>query len=111
MTRPGCAGKTTVRHSSTSASRGSSVCSITTKIIPHKAFATREEFDRAVNIAFEVADIDIVCLAGFMRLLSAHFVREFPGRILNIHPSLLPAFAGLQGMQPEILKPCCKASA
>ncbi len=67
---------------------------IATKIIPHKAFATREEFDRAVNIAFEVADIDIVCLAGFMRILSDWFARKWEGRLVNIHPSLLPLFKG-----------------
>jgi phosphoribosylglycinamide formyltransferase-1 len=45
--------------------------------------------------ALKSKQVDLVCLAGFMRLLSAHFVREFPQRILNIHPSLLPAFPGL----------------
>jgi phosphoribosylglycinamide formyltransferase 1 len=67
---------------------------IATKVVPHKAFATREEFDRAVNVALEQADIEIVCLAGFMRILSDWFARRWEGRLVNIHPSLLPLFKG-----------------
>jgi phosphoribosylglycinamide formyltransferase 1 len=55
----------------------------------------REVYDRTVVDALRENSVDLVCLAGFMRLLSAHFVRSFPERILNIHPSLLPAFPGL----------------
>ena len=55
----------------------------------------REAYDRLVIAELRAAQVDLVCLAGFMRLLSAAFVREFPLRILNIHPSLLPAFPGL----------------
>lgn len=55
----------------------------------------REEYDRLVIAELRRCEVDLVCLAGFMRLLSAHFVREYPSRILNIHPSLLPAFPGL----------------
>jgi phosphoribosylglycinamide formyltransferase-1 len=55
----------------------------------------REVYDRAVVDALRENSVELVCLAGFMRLLSAHFVRSFPERILNIHPSLLPAFPGL----------------
>lgn len=55
----------------------------------------REAYDRQVIAQLRAAQVDLVCLAGFMRLLSAAFVREFPLRILNIHPSLLPAFPGL----------------
>lgn len=55
----------------------------------------REEYDRLVIAELRRCEVDLVCLAGFMRLLSAHFVREYPFRILNIHPSLLPAFPGL----------------
>lgn len=55
----------------------------------------REAYDRLVIAELHSAQVDLVCLAGFMRLLSAAFVREFPLRILNIHPSLLPAFPGL----------------
>ncbi len=55
----------------------------------------REVYDRQLVEVLKVSQVELVCLAGFMRLLSAHFVGEFPGRILNIHPSLLPAFPGL----------------
>ena len=55
----------------------------------------REVYDRQLVQELKSRQVDLVCLAGFMRLLSAYFVREFPQRILNIHPSLLPAFPGL----------------
>jgi phosphoribosylglycinamide formyltransferase-1 len=55
----------------------------------------REIYDRRLVEELRNHDVELVCLAGFMRLLSAHFVREFPQRVLNIHPSLLPAFPGL----------------
>jgi phosphoribosylglycinamide formyltransferase-1 len=55
----------------------------------------REIYDRQLVEELKRSQVELVCLAGFMRLLSAHFVREFPQRILNIHPSLLPAFPGL----------------
>jgi len=55
----------------------------------------REVYDRQLVEELKNKQVELVCLAGFMRLLSAHFVREFPQRILNIHPSLLPAFPGL----------------
>lgn len=57
----------------------------------------REAYDRLVVAKLREARVDLVCLAGFMRLLSAYFVDEFPQRILNIHPSLLPSFPGLEG--------------
>jgi phosphoribosylglycinamide formyltransferase-1 len=56
----------------------------------------REEFDRDVLELLAAHHVDLVCLAGFMRRLSAHFIRAYPGRILNVHPSLLPAFPGLE---------------
>ncbi len=64
--------------------------------IPSKAME-REAYDRLVVAELRDAQVDLVCLAGFMRLLSAYFVEEFPQRILNIHPSLLPSFPGLEG--------------
>ena len=63
--------------------------------IPSKAME-REVYDRLVVAELREAQVDLVCLAGFMRLLSAYFVEEFPQRILNIHPSLLPSFPGLE---------------
>jgi len=59
----------------------------------------REEHDREVAAALLDNKVDLICLAGYMRLLSPWFVRQFPSRILNIHPSLLPAFPGLEAQQ------------
>ncbi|MGO9403294.1 MAG: phosphoribosylglycinamide formyltransferase [Terriglobales bacterium] len=59
----------------------------------------REEHDREVAAALKEHKVDLICLAGYMRLLSPWFVRQFPGKILNIHPSLLPAFPGLEAQQ------------
>ena len=70
---------------------------IETLHIDHKRYGSREAFDRAVAAELRKRDVALVCLAGFMRLLSAEFVEAFPNRILNIHPSLLPAFPGLNG--------------
>jgi phosphoribosylglycinamide formyltransferase-1 len=67
---------------------------IPTKVIPHKAYASREEFDRALDAALAEAGVEIVCLAGFMRILSDWFARQWEGRVVNIHPSLLPLFKG-----------------
>ena len=63
--------------------------------VPSKAME-REAYDRLVVAELRKARVELVCLAGFMRLLSAYFVYEFPQRILNIHPSLLPSFPGLE---------------
>jgi phosphoribosylglycinamide formyltransferase-1 len=64
--------------------------------VDHREYDSREEFDRSVVSELKKRDVALVCLAGFMRLLSAEFIRAFPGSILNIHPSLLPAFPGLE---------------
>lgn len=66
---------------------------LATRYIPSKG-KEREAFDREVVAALREFDVDLVCLAGFMRILSPYFVREFSRRILNIHPALLPAFPG-----------------
>ena len=67
-------------------------------MIPSKS-KEREQHDREVVAALRDHNVDLVCLAGYMRLLSPWFVRQFPHRILNIHPSLLPAFPGLEAQQ------------
>jgi phosphoribosylglycinamide formyltransferase-1 len=67
-------------------------------VIPSKGKA-REEHDREVVAALKQNDVDLVCLAGYMRLLSPWFVQQFPRRVLNIHPSLLPAFPGLEAQE------------
>jgi len=69
--------------------------SIATCVIDHKAYATREAFDAALADAIEESAPDLVLLAGFMRILTEGFIRRFPRKMLNIHPSLLPAFPGL----------------
>jgi phosphoribosylglycinamide formyltransferase 1 len=69
--------------------------------IPSKGL-DREVYDRMLIAELRKHDVELVCLAGFMRLLSAHFVREFPQRILNIHPSLLPAFPGLDAQHQAL---------
>ncbi|MGE5547059.1 MAG: phosphoribosylglycinamide formyltransferase [Solirubrobacterales bacterium] len=68
---------------------------VPTQVIPHKSFASREEFDAAMDAALRDAGVEIVCLAGFMRLLTKGFVEGWAGRMINIHPSLLPSFKGL----------------
>jgi len=71
---------------------------LTTLIIPSKG-KEREDHDREVVAALKKHKVDLVCLAGYMRLLSPWFVQQFPHRILNIHPSLLPAFPGLEAQE------------
>src|SRR4029450_10201301 len=61
----------------------------------HKAFASREAFDQALGDVIDELSPDLILLAGFMRIFSEGFIRRFPNRIVNIHPSLLPAFPGL----------------
>ena len=71
---------------------------LTALVIPSKG-KDRDTHDREVVSALKQHQVDLVCLAGYMRLLSPWFVRQFPGKILNIHPSLLPSFPGLEAQQ------------
>ncbi len=71
---------------------------LATMVIPSKGKA-REEHDREMVAVLQEHKVDLICLAGYMRLLSPWFVQRFPHRILNIHPSLLPAFPGLEAQQ------------
>ncbi|MEQ9170598.1 MAG: phosphoribosylglycinamide formyltransferase [Rhodospirillales bacterium] len=75
---------------------------IPTRVIDHKDFADRAAFDREMTAALEDAGTELVCLAGFMRLLSDAFVDHWRDRMINIHPSLLPAFKGLD-VQERVL--------
>lgn len=75
---------------------------IPTRVIDHKTFADRAAFDAEMTAAMEAAGTDLVCLAGFMRLLSDEFVDHWRDRMINIHPSLLPAFKGLD-VQERVL--------
>lgn len=70
--------------------------------IPHRAFATRDDYDCALVRELQARDVGLVCLAGFMRLVGAPLIDAFPNRILNIHPSLLPAFPGLDAQKQAI---------
>jgi phosphoribosylglycinamide formyltransferase-1 len=83
--RPGAAGLVLA------AARG-----IATSAIDHRSFATREDFDAALASEIERHAPDLILLAGFMRILTDGFVRRFEGRLLNIHPSLLPLFPGVK---------------
>lgn len=68
---------------------------IPARTVPHRSFATREKFDAALDTVLRQDAIELVCLAGFMRILSDEFARAWQGRLINIHPSLLPAFKGI----------------
>jgi phosphoribosylglycinamide formyltransferase 1 len=68
---------------------------VTTSTVSHRGFADRADFDAALHRALKLAGVDFVCLAGFMRLLTPGFIDKWRDRMINIHPSLLPAFPGL----------------
>jgi len=70
-------------------------------LIPSKG-RVREEHDTDVIAALHHAQVDLICLAGYMRLLSSHFIQAFPNRIVNIHPSLLPAFPGMDAQKQAL---------
>jgi phosphoribosylglycinamide formyltransferase-1 len=75
---------------------------IHTIVIDHRKFPSREDFDRAILAALRDRAVELVALAGFMRLLSPVMLDAFPGRIMNIHPSLLPSFPGIHGPRDAI---------
>ena len=68
---------------------------IATAVIDHKIYAGREEFEKSMQVLLDLHHIEIICLAGFLRVLTPAFVQHWEGRLLNIHPSLLPAYRGL----------------
>jgi phosphoribosylglycinamide formyltransferase-1 len=74
---------------------------IATIVLDHRG-KSREQHDQAMADALKNANVDLICLAGYLRLLSPWFIREFPQRILNIHPSLLPAFPGLDAQKQAL---------
>ncbi|SFQ14053.1 phosphoribosylglycinamide formyltransferase-1 [Variovorax sp. PDC80] len=79
---------------------------IATAVVPHKDFASREAFDQALAVAVDAHAPALVVLAGFMRILTPGFVERYAGRLVNIHPSLLPAFPGLHTHQRAIDAGC-----
>jgi phosphoribosylglycinamide formyltransferase-1 len=82
---------------------------ITTAVVDHRTQVSRETFDQALAAAIDVHAPDLLLLAGFMRILGADFVRRYQGRMLNVHPSLLPAFPGLHTHR-RVLEAGCKLS-
>lgn len=68
---------------------------IATAAVDHKIYAGREEFERSMQLVLEAHRIELICLAGFLRLLTPWFIGRWAGRLLNIHPALLPAYRGL----------------
>ncbi|HEY4491090.1 MAG TPA: phosphoribosylglycinamide formyltransferase [Acidobacteriota bacterium] len=71
-------------------------------VLSHKEFAGREEFDSRIVELLKERSIDLVCLAGYMRLLTSIFIQAFPLRIMNVHPALLPAFPGLHSQKQAV---------
>lgn len=84
---------------------------IATQVVDHQAFVSREAFDAALQCAIDTHQPALVVLAGFMRILTPSFVTHYAGRLVNIHPSLLPAFSGLHTHQRAIDAGCKFAGA
>ncbi len=84
---------------------------VPTQVVDHKAFATREAFDAALQQTIDAYQPSLVVLAGFMRILTPGFVQHYEGRLINIHPSLLPAFTGLNTHQRALDAGCKVAGA
>ena len=84
---------------------------IASTVLQHTAYPTREDFDAALMTAIDTHQADLVVMAGFMRILTPGFVQHYAGRLLNIHPSLLPAFPGLHTHRRAIEAGCKFAGA
>jgi phosphoribosylglycinamide formyltransferase 1 len=75
---------------------------VATEVLPHKQYPSREAFDEAMVATLRRRGVELVALAGFMRLLTPVFLRAFPGRVINIHPALLPAFPGVHAQKQAL---------
>lgn len=75
---------------------------VQSELLDHKRFASREAFDEALIATLKQHGVEWVCLAGYMRLVTPAFLRAFPGRVLNVHPALLPSFPGLHGVRQAL---------
>jgi phosphoribosylglycinamide formyltransferase-1 len=75
---------------------------VPTRVLPHKQFPSREAFDDAIVAALREAGVELVVLAGFMRIITPRMLSAFPHRIINIHPALLPAFPGVHAHQQAL---------
>ncbi len=84
---------------------------IATRLLDHRAFASREDFDTALAACIDEFEPSLVVLAGFMRILTPGFVNHFAGRLINIHPSLLPSFPGLHTHERALAAGCKLAGA
>jgi phosphoribosylglycinamide formyltransferase-1 len=76
---------------------------VATRVIPHNDYPTREAFEQALLVALRQAGVEWIVLAGFMRVLTAQFVRSYQNRIINIHPALLPSFPGTHAQRQALL--------
>ena len=77
-------------------------CGIATSVVDHRAYASRTAFEAELATVIDRSEPDLIVLAGFMRILTADFVQRYEGRMLNIHPSLLPAFPGLAAQKQAL---------
>ena len=75
---------------------------IPTAVVERKEYKTKQEFEAALIAQLDLHHVELVILAGFMRILSPHFINRFPGRVMNIHPALLPAFPGLHAQEQAV---------
>ena len=75
---------------------------VSSRVMPHRDWPTREAYDQALVATLQEHGVDLVCLAGFMRLLSPAFIDAFPNKIVNIHPSLLPSFPGVDAQRQAL---------
>jgi len=75
---------------------------ISYKVFSKKSFESKKAFEQAIIECLNEHNVDLVCLAGFMKILSPDFLRAFPGKIINIHPALLPSFPGLHGQKQAL---------
>lgn len=91
--------------------RTAAALGLRTEVVPHSAFDMREAFDAALQHAVDAYTPTLVVLAGFMRILTPGFVQHYAGRLINIHPSLLPAFTGLNTHQRALDAGCTVAGA
>jgi phosphoribosylglycinamide formyltransferase-1 len=75
---------------------------VTAEVLDHRGYATRDGYDDALIAALKNHGVELVCLAGFMRLLTPKFLAAFPQRVINVHPALLPSFPGMHGLKQAL---------